>query len=120
MEETGAQQVYRREARLLGELGVALGRAPLPAMEVRIPRHLAEQALAAWQRDDSEGPLERETCEQRVERHRAGTLALIGLSITERGRWMDDELVVELSPVFVGLAVDAADDLPPLKAWRQL
>jgi hypothetical protein len=110
MNET--QQVYRREARLLGELGVVLGRALLPNVEVRLPRRLAEQALAAWQRDNSEEPLETETCEQRVERHRAGTLALIGLSITERGRWQDDEVVVELDPVFVGLAVDAADDLP--------
>jgi hypothetical protein len=111
MEETESQPVYRREARLLGELGAVIGRTPLPTVEVRLPRRLAEQALAAWQRDDSEGPLGAETCEQRIERHRASTLALIGLSI-ERGHWDGDEVVVELSPVIIGLAVDAADDLP--------
>jgi hypothetical protein len=40
-----------------------------------------------------------------------GTLALIGLSITERGRWEGHEVVVELDPVFIGNAVDAVNHL---------
>jgi hypothetical protein len=81
-------------------------------VEVRLPRRLAEQAVAAWERDDGEGPLDPETHEQAAQRHRAATLSLIGLTITECGRWRDDEVLVELDPVFIGLAVDAADDLP--------
>ena len=73
-------------------------------------RHLAEQAVAAWEREDNGSPVHGETCEQRLERQRAGTLALIGLSITDRGRWDGDEVVVELDAVFVGLAIDAIDD----------
>jgi len=58
------------------------------------------------------GSLDPETFEQRVQRHRAATLALIGLSIVNDGRWEGDVMVVELSPTFVGVAVDASDDLP--------
>jgi hypothetical protein len=70
------------------------------------------KAVAAWERDDTEGDLDSETYEQRVQRHRAGTLALIGLAISERGRWEADEVVVELHPEELGVAMDAADDLP--------
>jgi hypothetical protein len=45
--------------------------------------------------------------------HRAAALSLIGLSITERGRWEGEEVLVALDPVLIGNAVDAADDLPP-------
>ncbi|MFI4992102.1 MAG: hypothetical protein ACHQCH_00605 [Solirubrobacterales bacterium] len=81
-------------------------------MEVRLPRRLAERAVAAWERDDGEGPLDPETYEQAAQRHRAATLSLIGLNIAEHGRWEGDEVVVELDPVFIGNAVDATDDLP--------
>jgi len=95
-----------------GEVGTVLLDQSLPQVEVRLPRNLAELAVAAWERDDGEGPLDPETYEQSRQRNHAGTLALIGLSITERGRWEGDEVVVELDPVFIGNAVDAADDLP--------
>ncbi len=45
-------------------------------------------------------------------RHRAAALSLIGLSITESGRPDGDEVIVALDPVFIGNAVDSADDLP--------
>jgi hypothetical protein len=73
---------------------------------------LAEAAVTAWEREANEGPLDPETFEQRVQRHRAGTLGLIGLSIVNGGRWEDDEVFVELSPDLIGMAVDASDDLP--------
>lgn len=89
------QDLYRREAKLLGGLGALLVRVELPRVEVRLPRALAERAVAAWERDD-DGPLEPETFEQRVQRHRAATFSLIGLAITERGHWDGDDVVVDL------------------------
>jgi hypothetical protein len=113
MEETELQHQHRDDAQVLGELGWSFSRAELPAVEVRLSRALAEKAVAAWERDGNEGPLDPESYEQRVQRHRAGTLGLIGLSIVERGRWEGDEVVVPLGPDLIGIAVDAADDLPP-------
>ncbi len=52
-----------------------------------------------------------ETFEQRVQRLRAGTLALIGLSIVERGRREGDEVVVDLGWGLIGAAVEAGDDV---------
>jgi hypothetical protein len=68
-------------------------------------------ALAAWQRDHDEGPLEPETYEQRAQRHRAAMLSLIGLSIETSGRWEDDHVVVALSADLIGIALYAAEDL---------
>ncbi|GAB1515374.1 hypothetical protein [Actinophytocola sp. KF-1] len=42
-------------------------------------------------------------------RHLAGTLALIGLAIRERGRTECDQVVVALPVEFAGVAMDAAD-----------
>ena len=112
MGETETQKTWRGDARVLGEVGAVLLGQSLPQVEVRLPRRLAEQAVAAWERDDGGGPLEPETSEQAARRLLAGTLALIGLSITERGRWEGDEVVVELDPALIGPAVDAADRLP--------
>lgn len=110
--ESERQRRYREDARLLAEFGEVLAHADLPTIEVRLPRRLAEQAVAAWERDDNEGA-DPETFEQRVERHRAGTLGLMGLSIINGGRWEADEVVVELGPELIGSALDASDYLPP-------
>ncbi len=96
---------------MLGELGWLLIHSDIPDVEVRLPRSLAELAVAAWQRD-SEGPVDPESHEQRAQRHQAGVLALIGLSIESGGRWEGDEVVVGLSPDLIGNAIDASDDLP--------
>jgi hypothetical protein len=111
MRDTELQQIWRRDARVLGEIGRGFADRDLPSIEVRLPRRLAEHAVAAWERDEGEGPVPPDTHEQRLQRHRAATLALVGLSIAEHGRWDGDEVAVELSPVFVGDAVQAADDL---------
>lgn len=110
--ESEWQSLYRHEAKLLGELGAPLVRVELPRVEVRLPRALAEQAVAAWERDE-DGPRQPETFEQRVQRHRAGTFSLIGLEITERRRWDGDEVIIALNAGLIAAAVDASDDLPP-------
>lgn len=113
--ETDRQWLYRDDARLLGEIGAALARTDLPRIEVRLPSALARAAVAAWQRDDEGEPgpeSDAESYQQRVVRHRAGALGLIGLAVEERGRAEDDEVIVDLSPDVIGSAVDAADDLP--------
>jgi hypothetical protein len=111
MAETDRQRLYREEARLLGEIGAVLARADLPKVTVRLPATLANEALAAWQRDDDD-ELDPESHQQRVVRHRAGTLALIGLAVAEHGRVEGAEVLVDLSPDVIGSALNAADDLP--------
>ncbi len=109
MNDSEMQKTWRGEARVLGEVGAVLADQSLPQVEVRLPRGLAARAIAAWERHDGEQPPDPETHDQAAQRQRAGTLALIGLSITERGRWEGDNVVVELDPVFIGHAVEAAD-----------
>ena len=113
MDESRSQRLYREEAAVLGKIGQVLAGAEMPQIEVRLPRDVAEAAVAAWKRDDDEsaGPTF-ETFDQRVVRSRAASLSLIGLAISEHGRWTDDDVVVALHPVFIGNAVEAADDLP--------
>jgi hypothetical protein len=106
------QQLYRHEAEVLSEVGAALAELSLPEVEVRLPRALAELALAAWKREHDEGPPTPETFEQRVLRHRAAALSLIGLSIESGGSWSGDEVTVRLQPQFIGEALAAADDRP--------
>jgi hypothetical protein len=106
------EQQYEQDAVVLGELGRHLVRLDMPRVSVRLPRSLAERAVAAWERDEDSTVPEAEDFEQRAKHHRAATLALIGLSITNGGRWDEEGVEVELDPTFIGLAVDAADDLP--------
>lgn len=108
MAESGAQRRYRDDESALVAIGRALGHVELPTVQVRIPRLLAEQAVAAWDRDENE-PVAEESLEQRIHRHRAGVLALIGLTIAQRGRWLDNEVVVDLGSALVAGATDAAD-----------
>ena len=92
-------------------LGEVLARVDLPRITVRLPSALAQAALEAWQDDDEGGP-DPENYEQRAIRHRAATLALIGLAVEQTGREDGDAVVVELTPNEIGNAFDAADDLP--------
>lgn len=55
-----------------------------PSEPVRFPHELAEAAHHAWLRDEN-GPADDEFPEERLLRDRAGTLALIGLAVDERG-----------------------------------
>ena len=108
MNETDAQQRYKQDAAVLGEIGVTLARAELPNIEVRLPEQLARAAVEAWERAELDDRSS-ETFEQRALRHRAGALALIGLVVSEYGRKDGEEIVVALSPGLIGSALAAAD-----------
>lgn len=105
----GVDGQWRKDEQLLAEIGSAL--APqVNRVEVRVPRPLADAAEAAWQRNDQTSNGESETEEARRSRRCAASLALIGLSIAERGRVEGDTVVVELDAWFIGDALNAADD----------
>jgi hypothetical protein len=103
------QRQWWDDAQVLVELGRTFAGTAMPVVEVRIPKDLAQQALAAWRRDDDE-PDAGESQEQRVYRHRAGVLALIGLSIHERGKEVADAVIVDLGADLITAAVDATED----------
>jgi len=73
----------------------------------RLPQALADAAVRAWERDDLDDVPE--TPAQRLARHRAATLALIGVAIKERGVRDGDEIVVPLDAGLIALAMDAAE-----------
>jgi hypothetical protein len=98
-----------REAATLAEVGATLRAASLPPVEVRLPAALAERAVAAWERDDVVPLVDPEPLADRRTRHLAGTLALIGLAIRDRGTPDGDEVVVALPVELAGVAMDAAD-----------
>ncbi|MFD7153600.1 hypothetical protein ACFV9C_03325 [Kribbella sp. NPDC059898] len=104
--------MYANDARVLGLIGTTFRAAGLPAIRVTVPAALAERAVAAWEHDDTTAADPAEEPYARLQRHRAGALALIGLSITESGKLdADGNTVVDLSPELVGVAMDAADDV---------
>jgi hypothetical protein len=80
-----------------------------PSSRYAFPKSLADEALAAWTRDD-DGPPPYETAQQRVYRHRAADLALIGLAIETRGRRDLDAVVIDLSADMLVAAIQASDD----------
>jgi hypothetical protein len=100
---------WSEDATLLAQIGGALFPQGL-RVSVRLPKDLAEQAVAAWQRDDSEGALPHETPDQRLIRERAAALALIGLALENAGIEEGDDVVVELDAWQVGTALHAANE----------
>lgn len=102
---------------VLAQIGRSLMAQQLE-VQVLVPRQLADAAVAAWQREDSESGLGEESEKQRATRRRGASLALIGSSLEEKG-WVDgDDVVVKLDAWFIGAALDAADEdglleLPP-------
>jgi hypothetical protein len=106
------QNVYANDARVLGLIGTTFRAAGLPAIRVTVPAALAERAVAAWDPAAATAADPAENTDARLQRHRAGAHALIGLSITETGKLdADGNTVVDLSPELVGVAMDAADDV---------
>jgi hypothetical protein len=110
--------IWAEDVQALAEVGRAIFPQPTRLL-VRLPHRLAQRAVAAWEREAYEGPFVDEAAEQRAVRHRAGILALIGLSIEQGGVSAGEDVVVELEAWYVGAALDAADDagllerLPP-------
>jgi hypothetical protein len=111
MSEEELREQWHRDALLLGAIGHRLVHVSLPEVTVQLPYALAARAAAAWDRDD-DGPLGPEDAATRLDRYRAGTLALIGLAVRERGRREGDDVVVELGADLIARAVDASDDVP--------
>jgi len=102
---------WRDDAELLAEIGRCLFVQDL-TVTVRLPASLAAQALAAWERDDSESEISGdESQSERAARHQAASLALIGLSIENRSEASDgDHVTVELDAWQIGAALDAAEE----------
>ncbi|MDN0198725.1 hypothetical protein [Streptomyces sp. S.PNR 29] len=97
---------YRDDTDVLAAIGACVA-AQTGRVTVRLPRTLAEAAVAAWNRDEHEAPGE-ETPTQYALRDGAAELALIGLAITERGRHEGEEVAVDLDVAAAGAAVRAA------------
>ena len=100
-----------RDERLLVDIGAVLFDQET-AVEVRLPRALADAAVEAWQRDEQDDGLDLsdESCEDHIVRHRAGALGLIGAAVEDRGYAEGDDVVVKLDAWFMGDALNAADD----------
>lgn len=102
---------WRKDERLLANIGAVLF-GQETAVEVRLPRELADAAVEAWQRDEEDVGLDLsdESCEDHIVRHRAGTLGLIGAAVEDRGHLEGHVVVVKLDAWFIGDALNAADD----------
>jgi hypothetical protein len=112
--EKQVRERYRSDSDALIRLGVELAEQAddMPRIRVRIPRALAEDAVASWDWEEPEGyqPSADETCEQRIERGRSATLAMIGMTIQEEGVWREVHVEVELHPWHLGVTLEASDD----------
>ncbi|MFF2011796.1 hypothetical protein ACFVWY_22325 [Streptomyces sp. NPDC058195] len=106
MNEQGQYARYQEDAKVLAAVGACVD-AQVARLTVRLPKALGRAAVAAWDRDELED-IGEETLEQYAVRDSAGELALIGLVISERGRWENDEVVVDLDVASLGAAVRAA------------
>jgi hypothetical protein len=100
---------YAQDAAILGEIGKVLFPQDTQ-LTVHLPKSLADQALAAWRREEpGAAHPEEETPEQRLVRTRAAYLALIGLCIENTGQPSGDEVVCELDAWYIGGALEAAE-----------
>ena len=100
---------WLRDESVLAEIGAELfGQST--GIEVRLPRRLADTAVEAWHREDGEASGGTESEQDRVTRHRAAALALIGAALEDRARHEGDDVVVELDASLIGDALHAADD----------
>jgi hypothetical protein len=106
---------YAEDALVLGRIGAILFPQDT-GLSVRLPKELADLALAAWNRDDSSasGPADAETVDQRAVRERAAYLALIGLCIENTAQPDGDEVICDLDAGYIGGALRAAESLDML------
>jgi len=83
-------------------------------VRVRLPRELADAALAAWHREDEDSEDLHTHDESQLEaqiRHRAGTLALIGASLENAPIQISGNFVIaDIDSWYIGEALQAADD----------
>ncbi|MGW1739082.1 hypothetical protein ACWCPQ_09755 [Nocardia sp. NPDC001965] len=97
---------YAADRQVLRAIGAHLGRE-VGRVKVRLSRAMAESAMAAWNRDESDDTGE-ESWEQAALRDDAAELALIGLAISDRGVWNGDDVVVDLDIARIAAALGAA------------
>jgi hypothetical protein len=111
---------YAADAAVLAEIGRAVFPQPT-RLRVRLPRALADLAVAAWAREEDNVPPGEETPEQITARRRAGTLGLIGLNVESAGGGTPagDDVLADLDAWEIGSAFDAAEDAGLLADLRQ-
>ncbi|MFF2146697.1 hypothetical protein [Kitasatospora sp. NPDC058190] len=102
-EERADYDRYRADTKVLAAIGRCVDAQTAP-VTVRLPRAVAEAAVAAWEREEP-GESGEETPEQYVLRNHAAELALIGIALQQHGRWEGEEAVVELPVASAGAAV---------------
>ena len=119
-----SKAIWAKQTAVLAEIGRELYDANI-SVELELPDRLASLAVDAWRLEDAgDGIADHETGPERTERHSAGSLALIGLAISDRGTPTEYGVSVALDPHLVGLAIKAADDAglitSPPKADEQI
>jgi hypothetical protein len=100
---------WAEDADVLARIGQHLFGQPTRVI-VRLPRDLADEARARWQRDGDQRPLPPETPEEWAARNRAATLGLIGLSIERESMTDNGDVIVALDAWHIGDAFNAADE----------
>ncbi|MEV4131431.1 hypothetical protein AB0J72_04620 [Dactylosporangium sp. NPDC049742] len=103
MEDREQYLRYQQDRTVLAAIGACLDRQ-VGRISVRLPRSLAESAVAAWNREEL-GGIGEESREEFELRDDAAGLALIGLAISERGVGDGEEVVVDLDVVEVAAAL---------------
>lgn len=96
---------YRQDRTVLAAIGAHLD-PQITRISVRLPRSVAESAVAAWDRDES-GEIAEESVDEHGLRDDAAELALIGLAITSSGVRDGEEVVVELDVTQIAAALRA-------------
>ncbi|WP_329485355.1 hypothetical protein OG618_01955 [Kitasatospora sp. NBC_01246] len=111
MEDREQYVRYQRDRAVLAAIGAHLD-PQVDRITVRLPRSVAESAVAAWDRDEL-GEVGEESIAEYELRNDAGDLALIGLMITGRGVWDAEGVVVDLGVMVVAGALRAALEAGP-------
>ncbi|MEU7948160.1 hypothetical protein AB0C50_26045 [Micromonospora taraxaci] len=106
MEDREQYLRYQQDRTVLAAIGARLD-PQVGRISVRMPRSLAESAVAAWNREEP-GGIGEESREEYELRDDAAELALIGLAIGERGMRDGEDVVVDLDVVQVATALRAA------------
>jgi hypothetical protein len=100
---------WATDAAVLAEIGRSLAGLSLP-VPIHLAVELADAAVAAWKRDDTNTVLAgHETEEQTETRESAANLALIGLTISETGQHDATGVSVDLDVRLVAAALAAVD-----------
>ncbi|MFJ8017300.1 hypothetical protein [Streptomyces sp. NPDC096339] len=106
MEDREQYVRYRQDRTVLAAVGAHLD-SQIGRIKVRLPRSVAEAAVAAWDREETGGVGE-ESREEYELRDDAAELAFIGLAISSHGLWDGEEVVVDLDVVHIAAALRAS------------